>query len=333
MVTHTFFCIDGHVCGEPVRVVAAGAPPVQGKTQNERREHFLTEHDWVRASLMLEPRGHDVMAGAILYPPITAESDVAVLFMEPDGYPPMSGHTVMGMVTIAIEHGLVTPKTPGVLRLETPAGMVVADYKRDGQKVTSVKLSSVPAFLYLEGYAFDCPELGWLTVDIAFGGNFFAIVESQENFRDLEDYAPDDLIHLGWLVHTTLNDSLEIVHPENPAICGVRHCLWTGKPTRPEAHGRNVVVYGKKGLDRSPCGTGTCARLAQRFARGWLKADEEFVHESILGSTFIGRIEKTTAVGDFSAIVPSIEGRAFVTGFNTIFVDERDPFARGFQLA
>ncbi|MGI9303953.1 MAG: 4-hydroxyproline epimerase [Gammaproteobacteria bacterium] len=332
MKKHTFFCIDGHSGGEPVRLVAGGAPPLEGQTQSERRQHFLCEYDWVRTSLMYEPRGHSVMSGSILYPPTSDDFDVAVLFIETSGCLPMCGHGTIGTVTFAIEHGLVTPKTPGILRLETPAGLVVAEYEQEWGKVTSVKINSVASFLYVEDYEFECPEIGRLTVDIAYGGNFYPIVEPQENYRDFTDFTPADLLRIGRKLYEAINEDLDVVHPEDKTIHGLRHCMWTATPTLRDAHARNAVIYGKSGLDRSPCGTGTCARLAQRAARGMLKSGEDFVHESIIGSTFIGRVEGTARVGDFDAIMPSVEGQAFVTGLNTVFVDERDPHAHGFQL-
>lgn len=333
MSQHTFFCIDGHTCGNPVRLVAGGGPPLEGTTQSERRQHFLAEFDWVRTSLMYEPRGSNLMSGAILYPPTSDEYDIAVLYIEVSGCLPMCGHGTIGTVTFAIEHGLVTPATPGTLRLETPAGLVVVEYQQQGKKVTSVKFTNVPSFLYVQDFEFESPELGSLTVDIAYGGNFYPIVESQENFQDFADHSPEELIRLGRTLYETLNDCIDVVHPEDVTIKGLRHWMWTGKPTLRDAQARNAVVYGKTALDRSPCGTGTCARMAQWAARGLLKSGDEFVHESIISSTFIGRVEGTTKVGDFDAIIPSVEGSAHMTGLNTISVDDTDPYAHGFQVA
>ncbi|MDH3691470.1 MAG: 4-hydroxyproline epimerase [Gammaproteobacteria bacterium] len=332
MSQHTFFCIDGHTCGNPVRLVAGGGPPLEGKTQSERRQHFLAEYDWIRTSLMFEPRGNNIMSGAILYPPTSEEYDVAVLYIEVSGCLPMCGHGTIGTVTFAIEHGLVTPATPGKLRLETPAGLVVAEYHQEGNKVSSVKITNVPSFLYAKDFEFDTSELGKLKVDIAYGGNFYPILEPQENFQDFADYSPEELVPLGRSLYNQLNECVDVIHPEDDTIRGMRHWMWTGKATLPEAHARNAVVYGKTGLDRSPCGTGTCARLAQRAARGLLKTGEDFVHESIIHSKFIGRLEGTTKVGDFDAIIPSVEGSAYITGLHTISVDERDPYAHGFQV-
>lgn len=332
MSNHTFFCIDGHTCGEPVRLVASGGPPLEGATQSERRQHFMAEFDWIRTSLMFEPRGHAVMSGSILYPPTSEDYDVAVLFIETSGCLPMCGHGTIGTVTFAVEQGLVSPKTPGTLRLETPAGLVLAHYVQEGNKVTSVRIQNVASFLYMKDYELEFPELGPLKMDIAYGGNFYPIVEPQESYRDMSEHTASELLRMGRQLAETLDEQLDIVHPEDGSIRGVRHCMWTGKPTTPGAHARNAVVYGKTGLDRSPCGTGTSARLAQRAARGLLHEGDVFVHESIIGSLFTGRIEGMTRVGNYDAIIPSVEGQAFMTGYNTIFVDERDPFANGFQL-
>jgi 4-hydroxyproline epimerase len=189
----TFFCIDAHTCGNPVRVVAGGGPLLQGNNMMERRLHFLKEFDWIRKGLMFEPRGHDMMSGSILYPPVDPENDIGVLYIETSGCLPMCGHGTIGTVTIAIEEGLVTPKVPGKLRLETPAGLVLVEYVQEGKKVKSVKLINVKSFLAAEKLTVECPDLGTLTVDVSYGGNFYAIVDPQENFKGLENYSADQL--------------------------------------------------------------------------------------------------------------------------------------------
>jgi 4-hydroxyproline epimerase len=329
---HTFPCIDGHTCGNPVRLVTGGAPPLKGANMLEKRAHFLTEFDWIRTGLMFEPRGHDQMSGAILYPPTRNDCDVAVLFIETSGCLPMCGHGTIGTVTIAVENGLVRPASPGILRLDTPAGRVDVTYRQEGRFVEEVRLTNVPAYLHAEGLRADVEGLGELTVDVAYGGNFYAIVEPQDGFGDMADLSAADLVTFGNRLRDALNAAHQFIHPEKPDIRSLSHVLWTGAPRHPEAHARNAVLYGAKAIDRSPCGTGTSARMAQLAAKGRLKVGDDFVHESIIGSLFRGRVEAAATVGDRPAIVPSIAGWARVTGFNTLFIDDRDPFAHGFVV-
>jgi 4-hydroxyproline epimerase len=333
MARSTFFCIDGHTCGNPVRVVTGGSiPTLVGDTMFARRQHFLAEHDWIRTALMFEPRGHDMMSGSILYPPTRDDCDVGILFIETSGCLPMCGHGTIGTVTIALENGLIAPRTPGLLRLDTPAGLVEARYETNGPFVERVRITNVPSFLLGRGYAVEVEGLGLLTVDVAYGGNFYAIVEPQAVFSDVDDVNPSDILRWSPRLRTAFNARHRIAHPENPALDRLTHVLWTGRARTPGGTARNAVFYGDKAIDRSPCGTGTSARMAQLAATGRLSEGEDFVHESIIGSTFTGRIEGRTTVGGLPAIVPSIEGWARTTGFNTIVVDDRDPFARGFQV-
>ena len=332
MARHSFHIIDGHTCGNPVRLVAGGGPLLDGSTMMERRAHFLAEFDWIRTGLMFEPRGHDMMSGSILYPPTRPDCDIAILFIETSGCLPMCGHGTIGTVTMAIEHGLVRPKTPGLLRLDTPAGLVLAEYRQEGEYVEEVRITNVPSFLYAEGLTADVPGLGEIIVDVAYGGNFYAIVEPQENFRDIANHTAGELIGWSPVLRRLLNEKYTFEHPENPGINRLSHILWTGAPTHPEADARNAVFYGDKAIDRSPCGTGTSARMAQRHAKGLLKQGDAFVHESIIGSLFKGKVEKEVSVAGKPAIVPSIGGWARTTGYNTIFIDDRDPYAHGFVV-
>ena len=331
-MANTFFCIDGHTCGNPVRLVAGGAPPLTGATMSERRQDFMRRYDWIRTGLMFEPRGHDLMSGAILYPPTDPRFDVGVLYIETSGCLPMCGHGTIGTVTFALERGLAQPREPGTLRLDTPAGPVTASYRMAGGYVDSVRLTNVGAYLAAEDVTVDCPGLGEITVDIAYGGNFYAIVEAQAHYPGLEGVSVGDLLRVSPPLRDALNEAIEIAHPEDPTIAGVSHILWTGAPRHPDADARNAVFYGSKAIDRSPCGTGTSARMAQLNAKGKLKIGDTFVHESIIGSLFHGRVEAETRVGNYEGIVPSIEGWARITGFNTIFIDPRDPYAHGFQV-
>lgn len=330
---HEFRCIDAHTCGNPVRVVSSGTPILNGNSMAQRRLDFLANHDWIRQALMFEPRGHDMMSGSILFPPDDPANDAGVLFIETSGCLPMCGHGTIGTVTIAIEEGLIKPKIPGQIRLETPAGLVSIVYTTENGKVRSVRLTNVPSFLYATNLEVECPDLGTLTVDVAYGGNFYAIVDPQESFKGLEHYTAGDLIRWSPIIRRRLNESNSFQHPLDPNIRGLSHLLWTGATLSPDAHARNAVFYGDKAIDRSPCGTGTSARMAQWAAQGKLKPGDTFVHESIIGSTFVGRVESVTTCGEFEAIIPSIEGWARITGYNTIFVDtDDDPYAHGFQV-
>lgn len=328
-----FFCIDAHTCGNPVRVVTGGSiPHLVGGTMSEKRQHFLAEYDWIRKALMFEPRGHDMMSGSILYPPSDPANDAGVLFIETSGCLPMCGHGTIGTVTVAIEQGLITPKTPGVLNLEVPAGLVRAEYRQAGKKVRSVKITNIKSYVAAEGLSVTCPDLGELIVDVAYGGNFYAIVDPQPNFSGLEAFPADQLIAWARTVRERMNEQYQFVHPENPTINGLSHVLWAGAPLQPTSTARNAVFYGDKAIDRSPCGTGTSARMAQWYAQGRLKPGDTFVHESIIGSIFNGRIEAETELAGRTAIVPSIEGWAVIHGYNHLILDEEDPYRFGFQV-
>ena len=330
---HIFNCIDAHTCGNPVRLVKEGGPALQGKNMSEKRQHFLKEYDWIRTGLMFEPRGHDMMSGSILYPPHDADNDVAVLFIETSGCLPMCGHGTIGTITIAIEEGLIKPNTEGIVRMETPAGLVLVDYKMNNNKCASVRLTNVPSFLHSSELVVDCPELGELVLDVSYGGNFYAIVDVQQNFKGLEHYTADKLIALARELRKKINAKYSFVHPEDETIKGCSHILWTGAVMDKASTARNAVFYGEKAIDRSPCGTGTSARMAQWYAKGKLKKGEEFVHESIIGSKFVGRIEEELEMNGKPAIRPSVEGWAKIYGYNTIWIDkEDDPYAGGFQV-
>ncbi len=330
---HIFDCVDAHTCGNPVRLVKKGGPDLEGHNMSEKRQHFLRDYDWIRTGLMFEPRGHDMMSGSILYPPHDPANDVAVLFIETSGCLPMCGHGTIGTITIAIEEGLIQPKTPGIVRMEAPAGLVMIEYKQIGGKVKTVKLTNVPSFLHSTELVVECPDLGELVVDVAYGGNFYAIVDAQKNYKGIDHYSAGQLIAWARALRKNINDQYEFIHPDDPTINGCSHILWTGDPIDKTSTARNAVFYGDKAIDRSPCGTGTSARMAQWYAKGKLKKGDEFIHESIIGSKFTGRIEEETTVAGKAAIRPSIEGWARLYGYNTIWIDkEDDPYAHGFQV-
>ncbi len=333
MSRHTFFCIDAHTCGNPVRVVVGGAPALPNVAMSEKRAIFLRDHDWVRRALMFEPRGHDVMSGSILYPPSREDCDIGVLYIEVSGCLPMCGHGTIGTVTAAIEAGLVVPREPGRLAIEAPAGRVVVEYVEQGPHVEQVRLFNVASYLHAADVALEVPGLGELTIDLAYGGNYYAIVEPQPAWPGLDAMSAADIVRLSPLVRRAAQARLAPVHPADARIAGVSHVMWCDRPRDARASARNAVFYGEKAIDRSPCGTGSSARMAQLVARGRLAVGEEFVHESIIGTLFHCRVESLAMVGDRQAILPSVAGWARVIGHNTIFVDSRDPLAHGFQLA
>lgn len=305
---------------------------MQGRNMSEKRLHFLREYDHIRKGLMFEPRGHDMMSGSILYPPTDPANDLAVLFIETSGCLPMCGHGTIGTVTIAIEEGLVKPRKEGMLRLETPAGLVLVSYVYDGKRVRSVKITNVPSWLDAEKLQVECPDLGMITLDVAYGGNFYAIIDPQDRFPGIQDVRAEQLVVWSRAVRARLNEMHRFVHPEDPSIQGLSHVMWTGTPVDPGSTARNAVFYGDKAIDRSPCGTGTSARMAQWYSRGKLKPGEPFIHESYIGCKFTGTIEGVTTLNGKQTIIPGIEGWARVTGYNTIFFDEEDPYTHGFQV-
>ncbi|WP_424377927.1 4-hydroxyproline epimerase [Muriicola sp.] len=331
---HTFYCVDGHTCGNPVRLVVKGGPLLQGNSMSEKRQHFLKEYDWIRKGLMFEPRGHDMMSGSILYPPSDAANDFGILFIETSGCLPMCGHGSIGTITMALEEKLIVPKKEGNIRMETPAGLITATYEMERGKVNWVRLRNVPSYLAAQEMEVTCPVLGPLTFDVAYGGNFYAILDPQKNFSGLEHFSAGTLIQISPEIRRRINEKYPemFIHPENETIRDVSHLLWTGNPIHIESTARNAVFYGDKAIDRSPCGTGTSARMAQWYSQGKLKVGDPFIHESIIGSQFTGSIEGVTTVGGKDAIIPGIQGWARQYGYNRITIDEDDPFAYGFQV-
>lgn len=327
-----FECIDAHTAGNPVRLVKGPRPKLEGKNMMEKRLHFLRDFDWIRKGLMFEPRGHDLMSGSFYFTPTNPENDVAILFIETSGCLPMCGHGLIGAMTILLEEKLIKPKIPGEVKVETPAGLVEVSYTQEGEKITAVRFENVPAYLALSNANIQHPDLGELVVDVAYGGNFYAIVDVQQNFQGLEHCSADQLISWSRSLRKLVNQKYPLVHLEKPNIKGCSHVLWCGAPLQASSTARNAVFYGDKAIDRSPCGTGTSARMAQWAAKGKLRAGDSFIHESIIGSVFNGSLVKHTRVGDCPAIVPSIEGSARIIGYNSIILDQNDPYVEGFQV-
>lgn len=332
MSRHVFHCIDGHTAGNPVRLVIEGAPELRGATMSEKRQDFLARYDWIRTGLCFEPRGHDMMSGGFLYPPTRAEADVGILFIETSGCLPMCGHGTIGIVTFGLEEGLIKPRTPGRFVAEVPAGLIEVSYVQEGARVRSVRIRNVASYLAAENIEIDVPGFGALEVDVAYGGNFYTIIEPQGVYRGLDALSAAGILSLSPVVRKLVCEKFEPVHPSDPSIRGASHVLWADAPKGEGADARNAVFYGEKAIDRSPCGTGTSARMAQLFAQEKLRVGDSFVHESYIGSRFVGRVEAETELAGLRAIIPSIEGSAMATGRNEIWIDDEDVFAHGFQV-
>jgi 4-hydroxyproline epimerase len=274
-----------------------------------------------------------MMSGSILYPPNDPQHDGAILFIETSGCLPMCGHGTIGTVTTALQEGLWTPKIAGQLTLEVPAGVIRIEYQQNKNgRIDAVRIFNVASYLAHQGLVIDCPELGQLVIDVAYGGNYYAIIEPQANFAGLEQFSAAQVLRYSPLVREAINKVATCVHPEDASVNGISHVMWTGKPSQQDSSAANAVFYGSGAIDRSPCGTGTSARMAQLHAKGLLKEGEEFIHESIIGSQFVGRVESTIQIGPHHGIMPSVQGWAQVTGYNTIIVDPRDPYAHGFEV-
>jgi proline racemase len=314
--------VDSHTEGMPTRVVTGGVDPIPGATMLDRKLHFEAEMDDLRLLLMREPRGHGAMSGAILQPPTRPDADWGVLFIEVSGCLPMCGHGTIGVATVLVETGMVPTQEPETLvRLDTPAGLVEARVAVSGGRATAVTLRNVPSFLYERER-----RLGDLTVDIAFGGNFYAFVPVD----DLDPANAREYIDRGAEIMAAVNEDPP-VHPLDERITGCRHVVFHA-PGRDGAHARNATSIHPGWLDRSPCGTGTSARMALLHARGELAIGQDFVNESLIGTRFTGRLVGETAVGDLPAVVPEITGRAWVTGSGEYLLHADDPFPAGFAL-
>ncbi|VDC28658.1 4-hydroxyproline epimerase [Pseudogemmobacter humi] len=326
-----FFCIDGHTGGNPVRMVMGGAPFLQGATMSARRLDFLARYDWIRRALMFEPRGHDLMSGGFILPPLDPANDAAFLFMETSGCLPLCGHGSVGMITFALEHGLILPRGD-LLRIEVPAGLLEARFTREGTRVTSVSFESVPSFLFARDVVISDPRFGRLRADIAYGGNFYAIIEPQEGYGGVADLGLAGIAEASPRIRRAFDAAINAVHPGDPSIRGVSHLIWSDA-LDPDGRGSSAAIFfGNNGIDHGPCGTGTAARLAQLAARGLLTVGQPFDQRSHVGTRFTGTIAGHVKVGSFDAIRPVLAGQAHVTGYNQIWTDSNDPFPEGFQV-
>ena len=333
--TRYFAAVDSHTEGMPTRVITGGVGVVPGTSMAERRLYFLEHLDEVRTLLMYEPRGHSAMSGAILQPPTRPDADWGVLFIEVSGCLPMCGHGAIGVATVLVETGMVPVSEPVTLiRLDTPAGLVTAEvHVRDGH-AESVTLRNVASFSYELGATVDVAGLGQVEVDVAFGGNFYAITELDKLGID---FTPGDLptrqrmLDAGLAIMDAVSAQLAPKHPEHPEITGCHH-VYLAAPGSTAVRSRHAMAIHPGWFDRSPCGTGTSAKMAQLHARGELALQTDFINESIIGSFFTGRLIDTTTVSGLPAVVPTVTGRAWVTGMGQYLLDPSDPFPAGFLL-
>jgi proline racemase/trans-L-3-hydroxyproline dehydratase len=325
--------IDSHTMGEPTRIITSGLPKIPGKTMSEKKEYLEKNYDYIRTAVMHEPRGHKDMFGSILVQPIADEADYGIIFMDGGGYLNMCGHGSLGAATTIVETGMVEVVEPYTkVVLESPAGIIDARVLVKDEKVKEVTITNVPSFLYKENLEIEIPELGKMKVDIAFGGSFFALVSAEQLDLDIIPANSSKISEIGMKIRDEVNKSIIIAHPLLSHIKTVDLVEIYGPPKTEGATLQNVVVFGSGQVDRSPCGTGTSAKLAALYAKGKLGMNEEFVYESITGTSFKGSVVGETMVGDFKAIIPQITGKAFITGFNHFIIDDEDPLKYGFVL-
>ncbi|SDJ13215.1 proline racemase family protein [Natribacillus halophilus] len=327
-----FFTIDTHTGGNPTRTVLSGVPKLKGKTMDEKMLEVQKEHDWIRRLLMYEPRGHDVMSGALLVEPYHPEADFGVIFIETGGYLPMCGHDTIGVCTALVETGVVQATSPDTwINLDTPAGLVQAKVEIENGKAKAVEFKNVPAF-HMETVNVNVTDIGAISCDIAYGGNFYAIVDADSlGLRLTPENAPE-IVDKGIRIRNAVNENVIIQHPEKPFIQGVTHVEFFTTPDNPKAHVKNTVIVPPGGIDRSPCGTGTSAKLANlHHYQRWQKKDT-FVHESIVGSLFEARIIEVESFDTHKSVTTMIKGSAWLMGMHQFFHDQDDVAGKGFLL-
>ncbi|MDQ3044759.1 MAG: proline racemase family protein [Chloroflexota bacterium] len=325
-------CVDAHAAGEPLRIIMSGMPQLRGETILARRKDMREHHDQIRRQLLFEPRGHADMYGAVLTPPVSAGADFGVIFLTNEGYSTMCGHGVIALTTVLLETGVmprVAPETEIVY--DSPAGLIRARAGIEGDRVTGIAFANVPAFRFAQGVEVETSR-GGQCVDVAFGGAWYAIVAAENLGLKVEPAQVTDLIQLGMEIKRAVDLQLNTRHPLEPTIVGIYGTIITGPPLRDGAQGRNVTIYAEGAVDRSPCGTGTSARLACLFADGEIGLNEPYVHESIIDTTFSGSVLETATVGGIPAVVTEIRGRGFLTGFHQFVIDPADPVRDGFLV-
>jgi proline racemase len=325
--------IDSHTEGEPARVVIGGVPVIPGASMREKWNWAKNNLNELRTMLMFEPRGNNVMSGTIITAPASPQADIGVIYIEVSGFLPMCGHGTIATATVLVESGIIPAKEPITdITLDTPAGLVKAKVHVQEGIVKDVTIQNVPSFLYKRDVSVNVPELGKLKLDIAYGGNFYAIVPAPSLGLEINPEQAAKVIHYGTLIREAIYEQVEVMHPENPEINRCTHVRFISPSPNPGVTMRNAVFYSAEAIDRSPCGTGTSAEMAYRYGIGEQKLHEEFVSESIIGSRFYGTLIEETKVGSFTGVIPTIRGSAYITGINQYVLDERDPWPYGFYL-
>lgn len=325
--------IDSHTMGEPTRIVIGGIPKIPGESMVAKKEYLEKHMDHLRTAIMLEPRGHNDMFGSVITEPCQKDADFGIIFMDGGGYLNMCGHGSIGAMTIAVETGMVQAVEPIThIKMEAPAGLIRGEVKVENGRAREVSIVNVPSFLFKSDVPVVVPGLGEIKVDIAFGGSFFVLVSADQLGIDVDSKNIQQLKDFGLQIREIVNETVPMQHPTLGHIKTADLVEIYGKAIHPEAHYKNVVVFGNGNIDRSPCGTGTSAKMATLHSKGHLKVGEEFVYESILGTLFKGKILDTLKVGDFDAVTPQITASAYITGFNHFVIDEEDPVKYGFTL-
>ena len=325
--------IDAHTAGEPLRIITSGYPPLLGNTILEKRRFAKQNLDHLRTALMWEPRGHADMYGCLITEPETEDGTIGVIFMHNEGYSTMCGHGVIGLAKVALDTGIIQlPGSDPVIKMDTPAGRVTAHAHREKDQVVEVTFENVPSFVYALDQYINLPGVGRIRYDVAFGGAFYAFVHAEDVGIGLTDKDYHQLIDLGMRIKHAVMKNLPIQHPFQDDLSFLYGTIFVGAPHQPEHHSRNVCIFADGEVDRCPTGTGVSARAAIHFARGELEINQPFTVESILGTCFTGRVERTTTFGSYNAVIPSVSGSAYITGRNEWFIDPNDPLHKGFIM-
>jgi proline racemase len=325
--------IDAHTGGEPLRIILTGLPEIKGKTILEKRRYMKENLDDYRKALMWEPRGHADMYGCIITPPCTESADFGVLFLHNEGYSTMCGHGIIAVTKVVLETGMfemVEPVT--TIKIDSPAGLITAHAKIKNKKVESVYFHNVPSFVYMLDKTIEVPQLGKVNLDIAFGGAFYAYVKADQLGLTMAENEFGALIEKGMLIKRAVMEQLEIKHPFNNDLSFLYGTIFYGAPLSPDVQSRNVCIFAEGEVDRSPTGTGVSARMALHYAKEEIGINEPYTIESIIGSKFTGKVVGVTKFGSYDAVIPEVEGTAFITGINRFLINPEDELKNGFIL-